>query len=117
MHLLAAACWLSLTLPEWALAAGLPLFLLSLTYHLRQARRLPFAALRLEREGALSVIEPAGEAVEAQLLPDFVAHPWLVVLRLRVEGRRYALTLPPDALEKDAHRQLRVWLNWRAKII
>jgi len=38
----------------------------------------------------------------------------LVVLRLRVGSHNESLVLPRSSLGTDAHRQLRVWLKWRA---
>jgi len=52
---------------------------------------------------------------EARLLPAAYVHPWLVVLRFITEDkRRCAVILPPDSLDTDSHRRLRVQLRLRS---
>ena len=54
-----------------------------------------------------------GSEIEARLLPSSFVHPWLVVLNFQLENHRRmrSVVLFTDALERDALRQLRVWLR------
>ena len=54
-----------------------------------------------------------GETLTAELLPSSFLHPWLVILNLRVEGRRLpvSVALPRDSLDATTFRQLRVRLT------
>jgi toxin CptA len=54
----------------------------------------------------------AGETLAAQLLPSSYVHPWLVVLNLRLEDRRWprSLVLLRDSLDETTFRRLRVRL-------
>lgn len=49
-----------------------------------------------------------------QLLPDSLALPLVVVLRFRMQGRRFAgsVCVPRDALPREQHRRLRVRLKF-----
>ena len=53
----------------------------------------------------------------AQILPDSVASPYWVVLRVRLENeaREYHLTLLPDQMPAEQFRQLIVCLRWLIK--
>ncbi len=75
----------------------------------------PVSTLRLLADGRLEV-QAASRApvVAADLAPYAVVHPWLTVLRLRVEGRGLTLIVVADSLLPDDFRRLRVWLRWRA---
>jgi len=50
----------------------------------------------------------------ARLLPDSMALPALILLRMRLPGRRLAVSvcIPADSLPKDLHRQLRFRLKF-----
>lgn len=113
LHLLAGAAILLADLPVWL--AGL--LLLAVAASLAHARRLPpSTALRCRADGSLAM--RAGDDWQAvDLLPDSLVLAWLVVLRYRHPGRRWADTLVvlPDGLAADDFRHLRVWLKWRAR--
>jgi toxin CptA len=110
-HILAAAGLVPTTLPAPAkLIAGL-FIALSLV---RCLRRRPAVSLRLKTDGTLEIERPDGARQEACVLPGTTVFPWLVVLSLRVGGRKESLTLPMDALGVDGQRQLRLWLRWKA---
>lgn len=102
----------------WKIAA-LPLFLGSLMFALRHhAWRLTPAAvvgLHLEPEGKVVFLRRDGLVLEGLLLGSSFVSPWLTVLNLRPEGRRRSvpLVILPDAVEREAFRQLRVWLKWK----
>lgn len=74
------------------------------------------SAIRLERDGRLSVLHAAAcEFTAAEPLPGATVHPWLTVLRLKTgEGRIVPLILSGDSLAVDDFRRLRVFLRWRA---
>jgi hypothetical protein len=81
-------------------------------------RRLPSAIVQMQcGEASLEVETRAGERYVCQLLADSLITPLLVVLRVRREGRRLsrALVIVPDAMERQAFRQLRVWFNWKVQ--
>jgi toxin CptA len=50
----------------------------------------------------------------AQLLPDSLALPLIVVVRFRLPGRRFpcSVCVPRDALPREQHRRLRVRLKF-----
>ncbi len=81
-------------------------------------RRLP-ERLRLAADGALFLYFPDsdGGMQRAQILPDGVALPYWVVLRVRLENeaREYHLTLLPDQMPAEQFRQLIVCLRWLIK--
>jgi toxin CptA len=88
---------------------------LSLSRLLLRQRRLP-AAIKLRAEGRMQLIDAEGGECECRILPDSTVMPWLVVLRYRMEGTTGSLVMPVDSLGREAHRQLRTWLRWRASV-
>ena len=92
----------------------------SLTYHwLREvSRRLPDSVngLHLAADGTFSVRLHRGDWTPAEVLGTSFVKPWLTVLNLKLEGRRFMLpaVLLPDALNREDFRRLRVWLRWRS---
>lgn len=70
--------------------------------------------LEVNHKGALRCLMPAHDWQAAQVLGSSTVTPWLTVLNLRLEGRRFArhVVLLPDMAEHDTLRQLRVWLRW-----
>lgn len=73
------------------------------------------AELRLGGKGDLMLRTNVGADKTALILPGTAVLPGMIVLLLRVEGKRTPLVLMADALQPDDYRRLRVWLNWRAK--
>lgn len=71
-------------------------------------------ALLLGTEGRLGIERRNGTRDEAAVDSRTTIFNSLVVLRFRVGGRSESLVLPRSSLGNDAHRQLRVWLKWRA---
>ncbi len=55
----------------------------------------------------------SGETLTAELRPSSFLHPWLVILNLRVKGRRLpqSLVLARDSLDDTTFRHLRVRLT------
>lgn len=90
----------------------------SLAYHwLRDvSQRLPASVngLHLATDGTFSVRLRQGDWVSAEVLGTSFVKPWLTVLNLKLEGRRFMLpvVLLPDALNHDDFRRLRAWLRW-----
>ncbi len=111
LHLAALAALFLAEVPPLARVAGVLLLAVSLT-------RLPSPALELglraHRDGRLEIRRDATWKRVA-LRPDSVALPWLIVLRWREDSRHHHLVLPGDALSRDEHRRLRVWLRWKAR--
>lgn len=80
-------------------------------------RRLSLpAALKLQADGGLALIDAQGIATECGVQPETTVMPWLVVLRYKSLGKIRSLVLPVDALGAEEHRQLRIWLRWRARL-
>jgi hypothetical protein len=80
-------------------------------------RRLSLpAALKLQADGKLALIDSQGVAMECRVQPETTVMPWLIVLRYKAPGKSQSLVLPVDALGSEAHRQLRTWLRWRARV-
>lgn len=107
-----------LAFPRSALVQGGLLLLIWGLVLLSWSRCSPrLSAIRLEREGGLSIAlvgEP--EWATAALLPGATVHPWLTVLRLKtLEGRIFPLVLVGDSLDAADFRRLRVFLRWRAE--
>lgn len=74
-------------------------------------RQLP--ALLLRQDGKVEVALNATDAILAEVGPDTVVWPWLVVLHLKAPTLKPLMLFPDGLVDSDAHRQLRVWLRWR----
>ena len=118
MHGLCALLVLLMPL-GWALRLVLlTAFAASLAYHwLRDVlRRLPNSVhgLHVAADGTFSVRLRQGDWEPAEVLGTSFVKPWLTVLNLKLEGRRFMLpvVLLPDALNREDFRRLRVWLRW-----
>lgn len=102
------------SLPGTIAAPVVILVLLSLVLSLRRhAYRLPVSALTLKADGTLEVEGRASRGI-VEVDRRTTVHSWLVILLLRSGNRGVSLVLPPDALGSEAHRQLRLWLRWKA---
>jgi hypothetical protein len=111
-----AAGSISVSMLPWAVRWVLMgLVAVSLLVSLRHQRRQPVTALILGRYGELEIETKVGARETVLIGPHTTVFPGLIVLLLRRGGRPLALPLLPDALDADAHRQLRLWLQWRAK--
>ena len=97
---LAAKLILSATLALWLLLA------------VRRTGRT--AALTLHADGRLSLLCQDGSSVDGQVDPATTVFPWLIVLLVKTAEKNEALVLPVDALGREGHRQLRLWLRWKA---
>lgn len=70
--------------------------------------------LRCGADGHFEV-QAGDEWLDAELSPETVVWPWLVVLHYRLAGahRPVARVILPDSLDEEDFRRLRVWLKWR----
>lgn len=119
----ALAAVLTCALPVWAkVLAVLALVghgLWCLPRHILFSAEEAFTALHLDERG-WRLFSRAGGWQPAQLLPDCIAQPQLIVLRFRLAQRRWpasrvSVVLPGDAMAPDAHRRLRVRLRFSRK--
>jgi hypothetical protein len=69
-------------------------------------------ALRRLTDGRWSMFHADGRTCVGHLHRGSVAHPWLCVVVIADGWRRMQVTIPADALSRDDHRRLRVWLRW-----
>jgi toxin CptA len=112
-HGLAGAAVLPLHLPTSVRLALLMVLAVSMLATL--TRRESIEALRLGARGEIDVISKVGAGGTATILSENTVLPGLVVLVLRLDGRRRTLVLLPDGVEGDGFRRLRVWLATRAR--
>jgi toxin CptA len=73
--------------------------------------------LAVDPRGRLSVgfdrdAWPNGAMTLAEPLDDCFISTWLVVLNLRIDGRRHSVAVWPDAAPAEFRRALRVYLLW-----
>lgn len=115
-HLLVGIGLSLLRLPLPAKLAIWFILSLSLSRLLWQRRLSLPAALKLQADGGLALIDFGGVVTECRVQPDTTVMPWLIVLRYQAVGKVDSLVLPVDALGAEAHRQLRTWLRWRARL-
>jgi hypothetical protein len=119
VHLLAGTVIFTLVLDWiWHLALLISVAI-SFLFCMQQQNRQPIVALRLGPSGELEVFKRLADeerCQEAQIDEQTSYFPSLIVLWFRIEGVPFVLPLLPDALDLEHFRQLRVWLQWRAKI-
>ncbi len=74
--------------------------------------------LRCDPDGQLLIAANGGWHA-ADVLPDTTVLAWLVVLRYRRHGKRFADTslILADSVQCDDFRRLRVWLRWQAAAV
>jgi toxin CptA len=116
-----AALWLAHALAAFAVswtpfwpAAKLALCLPIAWSLWRQLHRTLPAEIVLKADGKLLWVDQDGRSREGAVAADTAVFPWLVILRLKIDGQSRALGLPLDALCADGHRRLRLWLRWLA---
>jgi hypothetical protein len=114
-HIVVAGSVVQLALPETVRIALFVLVAFSLFFTLRQQWRPVVVMLHLGASGELAIERKVGISETAIIEPHSAILPGLIVLLLRCGTQRIALPLIPDALDPDLKRQLRVWLQWRAK--
>lgn len=118
-HLLAASLILVFFWSSWGyilLFAGLGC---SMVLFLRR-RPINVSNLRLFEDGHIEYrLTGAENFFVAKILPELTVHPWLIVIRLKIEeeGSVAAVLVLPDSSSVEHFRCLRVWLRWRAEFI
>ncbi|MDP2810466.1 MAG: hypothetical protein Q8O34_10005 [Rhodocyclaceae bacterium] len=106
-HALAAAGLVPTDLP---LAVKLLLWLglgLSLALTLRHGNAV--ATLTLKADGRIGI-----DGKDAAVHPQTTVFPRLIVLLAKTGNGTKTWVLPVDALGREGHRQLRLWLKWKA---
>jgi len=73
-------------------------------------------ALTLCADGRLRIERNDGSLDEAVVDSGSTVYSDLVILRMRLNGQVESMVLPRAAIGRDRHRQLRVWLKWRATV-
>jgi len=84
---------------------------LSLTMAVRRSHWV--ANLTLNGDGRLSLLRTDGRSLDCQVERATTVLPWLIVLLVRTAATNEALVLPVDALGREGHRHLRLWLRWK----
>lgn len=110
-HLIAAAGLWPVDFPLWVKVAVW--CALTASVALTIGRRYP-EQLTLHADGRLGLIAGDGSVIEYRVDSATTVFPWLILLLLDSPCGRVALTLPGDALGDEGHRQLRMWLKWKA---
>jgi len=116
-HSLALAALVLLSLAPYLFWGAATALLLSWAFHGWRLWRPFVVGLRTEAGACLCWQGRDGAWQEAIVMEQSVVLSWLIVLRLRVKGRRLAmsLVLPVDALGVESHRLLRRWLLWASQ--
>lgn len=121
MHVLAAAMFWLVPVPQWLAASLMPAFVGSAAHALRRdafrTLRHSLIAVRLDADCRCAFQTRAGAWHDAALLGSSFVSPYLTVLNLRPAGGRRTkhLVLLPDAVNAEDFRRLRVWLKWRCE--
>jgi toxin CptA len=113
------AVGVALVLPWSAAVRGLNVLLVFIAACVTWRRLEPtLSVLRLERSGEVFVAVVGNTAfTEAELLTGATVHPWLTVVRFKVEdGRRHLLIATVDTMNPEDFRRLRVFLRWQTVI-
>jgi toxin CptA len=112
-HLVAVAGLLATDLPVFVKVLALALVALSLG---KVLRRDHVSALTLKADGQLSLVFSDDREAACEIDSATTVFPLLIVLRAKTLERTESLILPVDALGIDGHRQLRLWLRWKASV-
>lgn len=110
-HVLTAIGLMIAELPwpvQWLLWSALAISLA------RALRPGSVVALTLKADGCLGLVNLDGSVDDCRVSTATTVFSWLVVLRLDCNMQSVTIALPIDALRSDAHRQLRLWLSWKA---
>ena len=104
----------ALRLTLWA-ALGWSLYY-SLTTHAWRSGPLAIHAIELDSEGTVSVRLAGGETWQPVRIASCFVHPWLTLMALRLENRRWPvnLVIVADAVDPEPFRRWRVALKLRA---
>lgn len=88
----------------------------SLVTHARRSGPLAITAIELDNEGQASARFAGSEAWQAVQITSRFVHPWLTLMSLRLESRRWPvnLVIAADAVEPEPFRRWRVALKLHA---
>ncbi len=106
-----------LPLPIWLKSAGVVLVLVAAWQYVRHYALLntknAVRELRMLPNARLDIFRTDWQS--AQLLGEQFIHPYLTIIRCRVESRGWPITIVilPDMLDAESFRTLRVRLKWR----
>jgi hypothetical protein len=117
-HALAAGSVSLLMIPAVVRLALIGIVASSLIIFFQRQQRQIVAMLHLGTRGELEIETKVGAgetATIATIEPYTTILPGLIVLLLRCQGKRLVLPLLADSVSTDNYRQLRLWLQWRAK--
>ena len=107
-----------LPLPLWLKFAGTLIVLIaawhSVRHHALLNTRNAVRELRMSPDAKLDVLRADWQS--ARLTGEQFIHPFLTIIRCRIENRRWpiAIVIVPDMLDAESYRALRVRLKWRA---
>jgi hypothetical protein len=95
----------------WALL-GMSLYR-SLRVHAWRQESSAIEAIELDDEGVVSVRFAGKDGWHACQITNWFVHPWLTLLSLKIESRRWpvSLAIAADAVESEAFRRWRVALK------
>jgi toxin CptA len=106
-----------LPLPIWLKSAGLVIVLIAAWQYVRHYALLntknAVRALRMLPDAKLDILRTDWQS--ARLTGEQFIHPFLTIIRCRVESRRWpiAIVILPDMLDAESFRALRVRLKWQ----
>lgn len=94
-------------------AAVIIAFSQSFRRHVLLRGRTAATALQINTDGTWELTAADGKKHTARLLPSTFAHPSLIVLNFRIEGRRgvWAVILLRDSTDAGSYRRLLMWLR------
>jgi toxin CptA len=84
-------------------------------YHLALSNlRLQHSCVAFRLEAGVVLVLRNGRHVPCEMARDSLVTPWLVILNVKLIEQRAArsLVLPPDAMDAQSFRRLRVALRW-----
>jgi hypothetical protein len=77
-------------------------------------RQPGISEITLVADGTLALSNWSNASGCCRVEPQTTVLPGLVILFVRDEQRRAVYVLPVESLGSEGHRQLRLWLKWRA---
>ena len=115
MHGLAVGVFFAM---PWPLSARIALFAVLVVSLWRSLRSTEVTSIHLHENGTIKCIMSDGMSLSTTLLPDTTVFSWLVVLRMKANERKQAISLAlfPDHMSHEEFRVLRLWLNWGQKM-
>ncbi len=117
LHFLAVAILLAVELPVSVKLLFVVLLAVSgyrsISDHALRRGRNAVVGIMLRDKDQIELEYADGWSVMAALDATSTVFPFLVMLNVRLEGRRLTLPLPADSMKDPDYRHLRMWLRWR----